>query len=296
LNLLQEYFLRPYQSPIQKYQLGDGVIIYIKRDDLSFASFGTKVRKFVGIYQHLQKAGYTGVVLRGNPHANFLGCFAYLFKLFGFQVFTIAHLHYHTKATPNSILAGKYSDALFVVETLQEDQNINERLLKDDKSLFSLPPYGVHEQAIIGLKTLWDEIDAYPISFDHICLDVGSGVTALSALAYRSERSLIGVSIGMKLFEMERWLPTIASDCGLNVDTNNIHLLSPQTSPSFATTNTSLNTFIKDAYSNFGLPLEPVYSGKSLYTIVQYLTENDIKGNVLYIHQGGLLNHVSLFS
>jgi 1-aminocyclopropane-1-carboxylate deaminase len=74
-----------------------------------------------------------------------------------------------------------------------------------------------------------------------------------------------------------------------------IEILKVNVSPSFASTNQELDTFIKRNWSEKKLPLEPVYSGKTLYTILEYTKKKKLEGKALYVHQGGLLNHLKYF-
>ena len=74
-----------------------------------------------------------------------------------------------------------------------------------------------------------------------------------------------------------------------------IELLPCIISKSFGSTNNELNTWIQKIYSEKKIPLEPVYSGKSLFSLIPFLKKNKLIGKGIYIHQGGLLNSVDKF-
>jgi 1-aminocyclopropane-1-carboxylate deaminase/D-cysteine desulfhydrase-like pyridoxal-dependent ACC family enzyme len=53
--------------------------------------------------------------------------------------------------------------------------------------------------------------------------------------------------------------------------------------------------FVKKVWIEQQIPLERVYSAKSIFTILKNLNDNPDRNNAYYLHQGGLLNHIDAF-
>lgn len=288
-------FAEKLNTPIELFEKTSQVSLYIKREDKSFASFGTKIRKFSGLWKHLQKHNISKVLTYGNPHSNYLASFNYLLQMHGIEIVSIFHTKDAKLKTANSILAKRYADEYFDVAERDLVQRKIEEISEKSDNLFVLPEFALHTSTLSGLRSLWEEI-VFP--FKYIFIDLGSGSTALSAMEYykNTNKNIIGICIGSKINMMDSYLDLSALKLEMDFfDLQPIQLLSPLAAPGFARINKTLENFIRDTWKLKELPTEPVYSGKSLYTILDYLVSHNIKGDCLYIHQGGLLNHTKFF-
>lgn len=288
-------FTEKLNTPIELFEKTSQVSLYIKREDKTFASFGTKLRKFSGLLKYLQKNQIRKVLTYGNPHSNYLAAFNYLLQFNHIEVTSIFHTKDAKLKTANSILAKRYCREYFDVHERDLVQRTIERITDKDPEIFVLSEFALHNSVLHGLHTLWEEI-VYP--FQYIFMDLGSGATALSAMQYyqNSNKKLVGVCIGSKINVMDSFLDITALKLEMDFfDLQPIQLISPLAAPGFARSNKTLENFIKETWNIKAIPTEPIYSAKSLYTILDYLISHNIKGDCLYIHQGGLLNHTRFF-
>ncbi|HNI86838.1 MAG TPA: 1-aminocyclopropane-1-carboxylate deaminase, partial [Leptospiraceae bacterium] len=107
---------------------------------------------------------------------------------------------------------------------------------------------------------------------------------------------IIGVAIGNRFDKIQYDLEKNAEK--LSVDKNllkNIQILEPKISPSFASKNKEIENWIREIWEKKQIPLEPIYSGKTLYTVLDFIQKKRFQGNGIYVHQGGLLNHLKYF-
>ena len=74
------------------------------------------------------------------------------------------------------------------------------------------------------------------------------------------------------------------------INKNNMHILTDYVGEGYAIASNEVRAFIKDVAKNTGVVFDPVYTGKSFFGIIQELKKENplLKGNVLFIHTGGL--------
>lgn len=289
--MLTDFFR--FGTPIEIVGNFNDMELWIKRDDKIPFSFGTKVRKYYGLRNFLSEAGCRNVVVSGNIHSNYTAVFSYLLELDGFDVTILALDRDSTKVTANSILVESTSGTLIKFFSKNELENrLNE--YEQDKKYVVIPPYGIHESSLYGLHTLWDEIKGN--DFNAVILDVGSGMTFLSAYHYFAKQQmpfkLHGVAVGAGNIKLYRELMLYAEKFNLSVKSPN--LTSSLIDPVFGKYSLELSNWIHGFYKKYDVLAEPVYSGKTLYSLVAMAEKGEMHGKVLYIHQGGHLNFLEL--
>jgi 1-aminocyclopropane-1-carboxylate deaminase len=134
---------------------------------------------------------------------------------------------------------------------------------------------------------------------DFLFLDFGSGLTFISALQYfvNKNTKIVAILTGPKYEKVKEEIKVLAKKLEVDeeiLNKNNYEIIKSLISPGYAKTSNTLENFIYGEFRN-GLPLEPVYSAKSMYTIKKLFSENNYKGTSLYLHQGGLLNFASRY-
>jgi 1-aminocyclopropane-1-carboxylate deaminase len=307
-------------SPLQLWKRKGDYEIWIKRDDISAFGFGTKIRRFTG-FKNIPST--TPIIISGSYHGNYLATFSYLFANQGHRVISLARTSNPKLKTGNSCLVDHFSNELWIgsgktfrkreditYETaIDREYNFYEVKSKVNK-LFPngiwIPEYGFSKEGSIGLESLWEEISSRFSEFN-IFLDMGSGLTYLSALRYFYNRNssvkIYGVALGEKRHSwIDQWdshLEKLGWKEGVDLPSlSQIQdsILEPSILPGFARVNQTLKQYTKDFYSNYGIPLEPIYSAKSIFTLEETIETKSIPpGRYIYVHQGGLLNWMSLY-
>lgn len=284
-------------TPVEIFEFYQDFTLLIKREDKTFANFGVKLKKLHGLIQFLKQGNIKDILLYGNPHSNFMATFATILSLEGFLVHSVFYTNDIKLVTANSLLSKRFSETIiFSKSKSNRDFYLNE-FKKGFPNGFVIPEFGIHEAGLRTLNFLWKEIESVD-NFDYLFLDIGTGFTALSALEFFKEKKIqiIGVSIGNKLDKIQYDLEANADKLGLERNLiSKLKLLEPNLSPAFASKNKILEDWIRKVWSEKKIPLEPVYSGKTLYTINHYIKKEKLKGKGIYLHQGGLLNHIKYF-
>ncbi|MCB1177406.1 MAG: hypothetical protein KDK36_07500 [Leptospiraceae bacterium] len=105
-----------------------------------------------------------------------------------------------------------------------------------------------------------------------------------------------GICIGRRANRMKDELEKLYYDLYKdNLNYENLIYQDPLIISKFGKSNDRLTQFINDN-SKKGVLLEPVYSGKTVFTISELAKQNNWEGEGLYIHQGGMGNFLSLFA
>ena len=283
------------KSPIELYLQNENFFLYIKREDKNFASFGLKLKKWKGLNDFLTKNKIQTVLIYGNPHSNFLATYTYLLKLAKKIIYSIHYTKDPNLITANSILSKRFSDVVIQSKSKQNREFYINEFKKKNPEGFIIPEFGIHESSLSSLKDYWKRLEL-EFSFDLLFLDIGTGFSILSAIDSLPNKKIIGISIGNQYDKIKNDLLQYSNQLFLdkkNID--KIEVLKVNCSPAFSSTNQELDDFIKWNWQEKNLPLEPVYSAKTIYTILDYLKKKKLEGRALYVHQGGLLNHLKYF-
>lgn len=235
----------------------------------------------------------------------------------------------------NSILVKKFSNQFFlgtrtdldsIQEKLFKDQfkekfNFKDKFVdqfkendqEQERKIF-LPAYGFAYPSTLGYRSLWEKINWK--EYSHFIVDIGSGLSYLSYLDFLEKRRTefqekdigkeYGIPIGICLGESKKnWLAKITANLSkLNISIpqesillNNLEDLiwEPKISKGFSKINQTLIQYIQSVYKKDNLPLDPFYSGKSLYTVEERIDSFPKGSKILYFHQGGLLNWTDLY-
>jgi len=285
-------------TPLETFEQYNDFTLYIKREDKTFAGFGVKLRKLYGLIQFLKKGSVKDVLLYGNPHSNFLATFSTVLKLEGFTIHSLFYTNDQKLITPNSILSKRFSDTIIDTGSKGNREFYISAFKTGFPNGFVIPEFGIHKSGLVGLSFLWRELEKSDF-LKYLFLDIGTGFTTLSALDYFKEKEVqvVGVAIGNKKDKIQNDLETNAEKLGLDKKIiGKLKILEPFTSPAFASKNKTLEDWIRKIWETKNIPLEPVYSAKTLLTVHEYIKSQKLKGTGIYLHQGGLLNHLKYFS
>ncbi|WP_108927189.1 1-aminocyclopropane-1-carboxylate deaminase [Leptospira johnsonii] len=310
----------PFQTPIQYFGKMGNSDLYIKREDRIFFSQGTKIRKLWGIYNSLvEKVGAENIrkiVLQGNLHSNAVlaGCLFFQWAKIPTKVF--GYSRDINLKSPASILVRRFSESEIFetrVNWLKKRESIAGNLkpvmllsspeisLDDyvlfestkEKGIFYLPEYLFCSESFSGLDLLWKET-TYS-EFDSIFLDLGTGLTWLSALKHYSILPPVyGLSLGLKLPKLRSWLEERIQNLSFSLKPSwknifDAREIDPKNSYKFGEMDRFWEELSKNYFKRSGIYFEPVYSAKSIRILELLIQKEILKGKILYIHQGGIL-------
>lgn len=272
---------------LQHHQVSIGV----KRDDLIDPVIsGNKLFK---LYDHLQafydqKKDY--LITFGGAYSNHLHATAYVgFKL-GIKTVGFVRAEAHELETPTPTLEDckKWGMVLQPLSRseykLKQESEVVKEIAHNYQNAYWVPEGGSGELGVKGAERILDGVDQS--AYDYVVLACGTG-TSLAGVIRASEGNIH--VIGVPVLKGAKWM---LGEVQSNLTDNNAnwHLELGYHFSGYGKWNDELMNFIEDIESKTGLPLEPVYTGKALYGLLDLVKQGKIqKGcRVLFIHTGGL--------
>jgi len=277
-------------SPVQRLSLDTtdnrNIVLDIKRDDLLHPIIsGNKWRKLKYLLLLIEAKGYRKVATMGGAYSNFIHSLSYVCHLLGWQCDLYIRAFPEQVLTPTLLDCKRWGANLHYVDrkSFRELRN-NPPGLPDD--VLWIAEGGMHELSILGLQEIMMELN-YQYDYIVIATATGTSVAGLveGASAYQQKAKIIGISV----------LNNAEQQC------QDISYLTPHADDKwsiiegyefggFAKNNSELTRFISQMEQQHNIALEPVYSGKSFYAVIDMVRSGKFANNskILLIHCGGL--------
>ncbi|MBS9768259.1 MAG: 1-aminocyclopropane-1-carboxylate deaminase/D-cysteine desulfhydrase [Flavobacteriaceae bacterium] len=265
--------------------------LFIKREDeLHPVISGNKYRKLAYNIEEAKRQGKTTLLTFGGAYSNHLVATSGAGELAGFSTIGIVRgneLKDNEKAvkenpTLSSCLEyGMKLDFVTRQEYRQKTESFFiEKLQEKYGDFYLVPEGGTNHFAVKGCEEILTEEDE---KFDIICSAVGTGGTISGIInSAKSHQKVIGFPALKGDFlhkEIEKY--TNSDRWALNLCYN---------FGGYGKVSEKLITFINQFKKETNIPLDPVYTGKMLYGIIDMIKKGEFpKGtNILAIHTGGL--------
>lgn len=270
------------------YELPNGISLEIKREDLlhPFIS-GNKFRKLK--YNLLQaKAENQEIVLTfGGAYSNHIAAVAYAGKEQGFNTIgVIRGDELGDKIAENPTLKFAQECGMqfeFVSREayrLKTEPDFIANLKDKFGSFYLVPEGGTNEYAIKGCEEILTEEDS---KFDYVCCAVGTGGTISGIInSALSHQKVLGFP-ALKGDFLKDEIRKFATN-------ENWELITDYHFGGYGKVNEELIQFINQFYKQTGVPLDPVYTGKMVFGVIDLIHKNFFPDNskILLIHTGGL--------
>jgi 1-aminocyclopropane-1-carboxylate deaminase len=282
---------------------------YVKREDeLGFGISGTKVRKYLSLLPVILQDKPNEAIIIGSAYSNHVLSFSQLLRENGIEpvLFLLGDATYKIQGNllySSLIVDRKNIHWVSRSKWLGIDQIVEkysqERAQQNIKTL--IVPKGANcSAALPGSLTLALDIlrneEEEGVTFDHLFIDSGTGLTACSLLlAFAHFQKPIFLHIVQIAGEEEEFLDILEErrkDFEMLVG-EPIHfptrfkLYTPSIAPSFGAVNATIFKTIAELARNEGFLTDPVFTAKIFYEGKKILAEQNIEGNVLFIHSGG---------
>lgn len=278
-----------FYSPEQALKVPIGtekkIDLFIKRDDLIHPYIsGNKWRKLKYPLQIARQEGKTHLVTFGGAWSNHLLATACAGAQFGFR--TTGFVRGEQIDNPVLNLCQLFGMELrFVNRNLYRDKRgLFDRYLVQNPTSFFIDEGGYSEEAALGCEEMIKELKE---EYDHIFVACGTGAT------------LAGVAKGLSLYQPQakaHGIPVLKGGEFIRRAALDIHhdvdftLHCDYHFGGYAKTKPSLIDFIRTFCKSTGILIEPVYTGKLLFGVLDlikndYFNEGDRIG---IIHTGGL--------
>ncbi|MEZ0005817.1 1-aminocyclopropane-1-carboxylate deaminase [Flavobacterium sp. 28YEA47A] len=264
------------------------VDVFIKREDLihPFVS-GNKYRKLKYNLLKAKEEGHAVLLTFGGAFSNHIAAVAFAGKENNFKTLGIIRGdELREKIDENPTLKFAQENGMqfeFVSRTQYSDkQNPEfESELKDKFGDFYLiPEGGTNELAVKGCEEILVPEDA---QFDYICCAVGTGGTisgiSNAALPHQKVLGFPALKGDFLKKEIRKFAPN-----------ENWELIADYHFGGYGKVNLELIEFINNFYQDNNVPLDPVYTGKLVFGVLDLIEKNYFPDNskILIIHTGGL--------
>lgn len=273
------------QLPILKEK---EVSLFIKREDLLHPIIsGNKFRKLKYNLIEAQKQGHDTLLTFGGAFSNHIAATACAGKEYGFKTIgVIRGEELSQKYEENSTLAISHKHGMrfkFVSRNdyrKKHEQYFQEDLKEGFGRFYALPEGGTNALAVKGCEEI---LDASDTDFDVICCAVGTGGTIAGIInSSTTEQRILGFS-ALKGDFLKEDIRKFASK-------ENWDLIADYHFGGYAKVMGALISFINDFKEKTGVPLDPIYTGKMVFGILDMIEQDKFKSDtkILAIHTGGL--------
>lgn len=306
-----------YPTPIEYYGEINKNKIYIKRDDLTEPTLGgNKVRKLEFFLAEAKNNNVDYIVTYGAAQSNHCRLTVSMASRLGFKVLLILAKSEQINYNGNYLIYELYDTEIVWTNTNEVPETIDATLKNLEKK--GHKPYfiqggGHGDLGTHAYKVAFDEIvkqeHAMNVDFNHIFHASGTGTTQAGLIAgdmlQGSEKSITGISVARnKERGTEVISESIQSYLGnvypeVQAKPYNIEFLDQYVGEGYADIYPQIIETIKNVAKTSSVLLDPVYTGKAFYGMMDYIQKNNIQEqNILFIHTGGiplLFNYASMF-
>lgn len=289
-----------------------GPNIYIKRDDQTGSEVsGNKVRKLEYAVKEALDTNCDTLITCGGIQSNHARATAAVAARLGLN----SCLLLRSDETPD--VDGNYfldkvlgadirfaSSKDFSEKRAEMMEDIKEELDKSGKKGYIIPVGASNGIGTFGYYNALDEIKAQEkelgISFDAIVISVGSGGTYAGLFLASKVKGYSGKIYGVNVCDDEEYFVNQIDevlkesldyiDVDVQFSKDEINILDGYVGDGYAISRQEEIEFIHDLAKKEGLILDPVYTGKGMYGLVNEIKKGTFKDceNILFIHTGGL--------
>lgn len=274
-----------------------GVRLYIKRDDLIDSEIsGNKWRKLkYNILQCVQQRNQ-GVMTFGGAYSNHLVATAAACQKAGILSVGVVRgneLNPHSNETLRrcSALGMQLHFVSREDYMLREDRSYLEFLSRSFPNYYTVPEGGANYLGCIGCQEMVREV---PVASDLWVVAQGTTTTSCGiALGLQAKQQLAAIPV-LKGFDSKSEMKQLLNRSGLNNEMtetllDKIQIWDAYHFGGYAKYDATLIEFIQDFYRAYRVPLDPIYTGKALFGLMDQITQGNLDGKtIVFVHTGGL--------
>ncbi|WP_370273110.1 1-aminocyclopropane-1-carboxylate deaminase/D-cysteine desulfhydrase [Flavobacterium sp. GSP6] len=266
----------------------NSISVTIKREDLihPFVS-GNKFRKLKYNLLEAKKNEQTTLLTFGGAFSNHIAAVAYAGKEKGFKTIGIIRgeeLESKISENPTLIFAQNCGMQLEFISRdayrLKSDDSFLEKLKQQFGRFYLLPEGGTNDLAIKGCEEILTQEDA---QFDYICCAIGTGGTISGIInSALSHQKVLGFPALKGDFLKEEIRSFVQNE--------NWEFITDYHFGGYGKVNEALIGFINSFYKQNKIPLDPIYTGKMVFGVIDLIQKNyfPAQSKILLIHTGGI--------
>nr|WP_239990757.1 pyridoxal-phosphate dependent enzyme [Marixanthomonas ophiurae] len=259
----------------------------LREDQIHPFVSGNKFRKLKYNIQQAVKEDHKTLLTFGGAYSNHIAAVASAGKLAGLQTIgVIRGEELSSKISDNATLSYAQKQGMqfqFVTREAYRDKyeaSFIETLRSTYGNFYLLPEGGTNALAVKGCEEILSGVEKH---VDYICAPVGTGGTVAGLIeASKPQQKTLGFSALKGTFQ--------TSEIQKYTSKTNFEIIDDYCFGGYAKIDLQLVRFINEFYKKTGIPLDPVYTGKMLFGIVDLLKRGHFKENsrIFAIHTGGL--------
>lgn len=274
--------------PYQKIQLDSDVHVQVKRIDLAHPTIsGNKFYKLKYNLLEAKQQGYNSLLSFGGAYSNHIFALAHAAQAYGFKSIGIIRGEelQHQTLNPTLQTAFDLGMQLEFISRMQYRQKHTPAYLAELQQQFPdaliIPEGGTNHLAVQGCQEILSQEDLQ--NFDYICCAIGTGGTISGIInASQNHQTVLGFSAlkgNFLIDEIKQW-----------TSKKNWQLFSEDVFGGYGKFTPELMQFIQQIQEQYDLPLEPIYTGKAFYRLMQLIQVDYFpsEARILFIHTGGL--------
>ncbi|WP_152556940.1 1-aminocyclopropane-1-carboxylate deaminase/D-cysteine desulfhydrase [Flavobacterium sp. 83] len=266
----------------------NSISVHIKREDLihPFIS-GNKFRKLKYNLLQAKEENQETVLTFGGAFSNHIAAVAFAGKDKGFKTIGIIRgEELESKILENPTLSFAQSCGMQLEFVSREEYRLKsestflENLKTKFGNFYLIPEGGTNELAIKGCEEILTEGDA---KFDFICCSIGTGGTISGIInSVLSHQKVLGFP-ALKGDFLKDEIRNFAQN-------ENWELITDYHFGGYGKVNSILIEFINQFYAETQIPLDPIYTGKMVYGVIDLIKNNyfPVQSKILLIHTGGI--------
>lgn len=273
--------------PIIELPVNNNVKLFIKREDLIDSQIsGNKYWKlFFNINQYLEKKPEKpSIITFGGAFSNHISAVSAVGKMLNIPSLGIIRgeeLQDKWLNNPTLVFANQNGMNLRFVtrEEYRDKEKLTQSLQKEFPDALIVPEGGTNEDAVNGVKMM---LNNETKDFDYLCTAVGTGGTIAGILKFSEDNQKV---IGF----------TVVNDSSLKNTISELTFkrnfdLIDSSFGGYGKIKDENIRFINDFKERYGIPLEPIYTGKMMQKVFELIEEGYFPENskILCFHTGGL--------
>lgn len=272
----------------------DHIQVTIKREDLLHAQIsGNKFRKLKYNLIKARQFNQRTLLTFGGAYSNHIAAVAAAAHKFDFNsIGIIRGEELADKIDPNPTLhkAQQYGMQLHFVSRAdyrrKTESEFIQQLIEQYGEFYLIPEGGSNHLAVQGCAEILTTHDRQ--QFDYVCCAVGTGGTLAGIIESSApSQTVLGFAALQGDFlqaQIQQW-----------TGKTNWRLISDYHCGGYAKTTPALLHFIQQFYQRTGIPLEPIYTGKLMFGLMDLIQRGHFApdSRILVIHTGGLQGNLS---
>ena len=270
--------------------------VYVKRDDLIHHHIsGNKYRKLKQHWENFRNGSYNEVIAFGGAFSNLLHTLSFIGHRSGVPMtfYVRGDGPDPNNPTLSTILHNGIRLKFLDRQTyrMKHEAHVLEQLISQHDKPYVIPEGGGGLPAGPGSAEIVEELQEQLASNpNYLVMDLGTGGTFSGVMnAIPADTGLIGIPV---LKGMD-WQATLNAQLDKDVDTplpDQVRLIEDYHFGGFAKFNTKLVDFINEFRISYGIPLDPIYTGKMVYGIMNLIKLDFFSkdSTIVWVHSGGL--------